>query len=790
LKRLWWLGRLAATLVGAGMLVLIADHRNPWEMTRFTVENGTIHVRLFATTFSLPTWWTLYGALGAVLVTWLVVARRERPGLVSTTLGMLLVFSLAPIKPRAVGVVLNLLLGGLGTVLLVFGLAHPRVTAGAEASCRWAYHQLARLPRGAFGVSVFLFVFIVCLLGSHFVLGRIPHVVDAVDQLFHARILLSGATWAPAPEPGDFFQITHMIREGGRWYSQYPPGHSVLLALGLVARAPWMVNPLFAALSVLLLYGIGREIYDEKTARWAALCGAVSPFVWIQGSSFMNHTTTMFFFCLFLFGYARLERRGRPIDAGLAGLALGCGLSIRPWTTAALAAPFAVHALVRLIRPQPAAASAVSRPRFALCCVVLLLLLAIPLGGLLAFNQSTNGDPLLFGYQASHGTNTLPGFGHTGSEGRTRVHTPYWGLVYTLNNLNALNQYLFGWPLPSLLLPLIGLIVVRRSSWDVLLLASVGCLLLAYFTYWYHDWAYGPRFLYSAVAPLALLSGRALAGIPGALERRCGRRALGRLCLLFLLLFGYAWAVNVPLLAAFFSRDYYGTSAAVAAAVAREETAGSVVLVPGLYYASVFARNSPSLDGPVVYAWDLGQTANRAILERFPDRPFYKLRSLGRYALLPHRPGEQHGPPVYDVVPGAPLTVEALTFQVSHLAGGPGRNRKTSEVGGGWMNHDELWVSAASPGAEVGFILAAALSARRSLTVAMTMSPDAGIVEVLLNGDSLRRIDLYAPSSAVRSFPVGDVSLWAGRNGLTFRLVGKHQRSKGFGMGLDYFRLD
>ena len=214
------------------------------------------------------------------------------------------------------------------------------------------------------------------------------------------------------------------------------------------------------------------------------------------------------------------------------------------------------------------------------------------------------------------------------------------------------------------------------------------------------------------------------------------------------------------------------------------------MLVPGFYYASVFARNSPSLDGPVVYAWDRGETANRAVLERFPDRRFYRLRSLGRYTLLPHRPGEERGPAVYDVVPGAPLIVEALTFQVSQIAGGRGGNRKTGEIGGGWMNHDELWLSAASPGAEVGFLLAAPESARRSLTVVMTVSPDSGIVEIQLNGELRRRIDLYAPSRGVRSFPVGDVRLRAGGNRLIFRVVGKHPSSTGWGMGLDYFRLD
>jgi len=29
-----------------------------------------------------------------------------------------------------------------------------------------------------------------------------------------------------------------------RWYSQYPPGHSFLLMMGVLCNTPWIINPL------------------------------------------------------------------------------------------------------------------------------------------------------------------------------------------------------------------------------------------------------------------------------------------------------------------------------------------------------------------------------------------------------------------------------------------------------------------------------------------------------------------------------------------------------------------
>ncbi len=64
-----------------------------------------------------------------------------------------------------------------------------------------------------------------------------------------------------------------------RWYSQYPPGHPFFLMLGLLIGAPWIINPIFAALSAILLYKCALLYYGVREARLSTLLYCVSPFV-------------------------------------------------------------------------------------------------------------------------------------------------------------------------------------------------------------------------------------------------------------------------------------------------------------------------------------------------------------------------------------------------------------------------------------------------------------------------------------------------------------------------------
>jgi asparagine N-glycosylation enzyme membrane subunit Stt3 len=86
---------------------------------------------------------------------------------------------------------------------------------------------------------------------------------DNIDQVFHAKIFLNGHLTVPSHQYKEFFDFTHNINNG-KWYSEYPPGHTFTLMLGLLLGAPWIVNPLLGSLSIVLFYLIGREVFDEK----------------------------------------------------------------------------------------------------------------------------------------------------------------------------------------------------------------------------------------------------------------------------------------------------------------------------------------------------------------------------------------------------------------------------------------------------------------------------------------------------------------------------------------------
>src|SRR5205807_7382748 len=84
---------------------------------------------------------------------------------------------------------------------------------------------------------------------AHAAFATNPQLIDGVAQLFQARIFASGRLAAPPPFPSEsfLFQLTALTPAG--WVSQFPPGQSLLLAVGMLAHVEWLVNPLLAWLS-------------------------------------------------------------------------------------------------------------------------------------------------------------------------------------------------------------------------------------------------------------------------------------------------------------------------------------------------------------------------------------------------------------------------------------------------------------------------------------------------------------------------------------------------------------
>ncbi len=384
------------------------------------------------------------------------------------------------------------------------------------------------LPGTTFALAAAALAILVEALLSGALFSHNPHLVDSIAQLFQARIFLAGSLSAPAPDQLEFFAASHLVEHAGRWFSQYPPGHPALLALGLAVGLPWLVNPLFAGGTVMLVFLTARRLLGEGSARLATVLYLVSPFALFMGASFMNHVTVGFFLGFALYAAVRANEPDAVLTWPLlAGASLGVAAAIRPLEAAAWAVALGSWVLLRRgWRPALTTGSA---------CIATLT-------PLLVYNALTTGHPLRFGYTLLWGAGHGLGF-HTDPWGEP--FTPLRSFAVTAGDFQQLNDFLFDWPYPSLVFVLAALLLAgfdsearrRANILTALFLAAP----FAYFFYWHRDNYLGPRFLFASLAPVVLLTTLGIA----TLDRRLARwRTALRLTVLAGPLF--ALAVSLP----------------------------------------------------------------------------------------------------------------------------------------------------------------------------------------------------------------------------------------------------
>ena len=111
-----------------------------------------------------------------------------------------------------------------------------------------------------------------------------PTTADEIAQLWHARILLHGRLSLPPDPNAEFFAVDNVI-DTGRWYSQFPIGGPLVLALGYLIRAPWLLGPLLGGGTAALVYHVGRRAYGETQGRAAAALFALAPVPLLMSAS-------------------------------------------------------------------------------------------------------------------------------------------------------------------------------------------------------------------------------------------------------------------------------------------------------------------------------------------------------------------------------------------------------------------------------------------------------------------------------------------------------------------------
>jgi 4-amino-4-deoxy-L-arabinose transferase-like glycosyltransferase len=493
---------------------------------------------------------------------------------------------------------------------------------------------------------------LVTALVSLGVFERIPHVEDEAAYWFQAQVFAQGQLAAPTPPHRLAFWSPFVIDHNGLRFGKYPPGFPLLLAVGMLAGAPWAVNAALGALTLILIADLGRRIYSGTVGLLAAALGLTCPALLVAAGGLLSHAAAMCMAALFLWAFSAVRdvcrsNAGRRAAAwaAIAGGGLGFLFITRPYDAVAVGLPFAVYLLWRLAGPQ--------RRLWLVPAMVLAAVSGLIGLSLLLYWYALSGEWFYDPYLAVFPYDR-PGFGPDVGYGGYTLAEAWFNLRF---NAARMVTGLLGWPgflnVVPLAVPFVAAMVrtVRRhsqsratsrfSTWDGLLLATFVSVAAMYTTYWYyggHDGGF-PRYWLPALPALLLLSGRGLdivatamhpvprASASGA-QRDGARPVLRRLPLLTLRMAVIALvAYNVvvflpPELARF--RGRYGVTAAPLETVRRAGLHHALVFVAGAPdwndFAVFFAANNPTLDSDVVYARYRNPIEASAIRAAYPDR--------------------------------------------------------------------------------------------------------------------------------------------------------------------------
>lgn len=208
--------------------------------------------------------------------------------------------------------------------------------------------RLSRLPAGVIAAAVL----VVTVAGTFLVMHRLDFAMDEYTAGFQARIFASGQVTAPVPLQWQSLAwwmtpifVTYQA-EAHRWVAGYLPVYSMFRAVFQVLHAEWLLNPLFAATTVLLVDRVARRIWPgDDTRRLLSLAFLVtsSQFVVMSmtGYSMPAHLCLNL---LWLLLYLRDDRASMALLPWVGALALGLH---NPFPHALFVAPFLLRLLLR-----------------------------------------------------------------------------------------------------------------------------------------------------------------------------------------------------------------------------------------------------------------------------------------------------------------------------------------------------------------------------------------------------------------------------------------------------------
>lgn len=357
-----------------------------------------------------------------------------------------------------------------------------------------------------------------------FIYNQTPIVDDSSSYLFQAKIFREGKLYAPVPPIPDFFsyETDMLLMQNGKWFSMYPPGFAMLLALAMLVNAEWYLAPFFGGVTLAIWIEYARRWHGRRIALLFGCLALFSPFIFQMSSQILIHTPELFIASAIIYLCRRQTESLSKVRNILLFLLLCLAMLVRPHSLMVFLTPVLAFSCWATLRRKIFSASAAIISGLAFGFLILSL-----------YQWQTAGHPWTSAYLLEF-KGLKYGFG---SNYAAQVHTPLRGLELLSNNILGLNRWLTGWYSGSLFfLAAFFITIAVLGVWDYLLLSSTLAILLFYSAYFFQDLIFGPRFFY-LLAPFLLLLIARSTGIEAATRTRRSHQVLTATMIVALLSF-------------------------------------------------------------------------------------------------------------------------------------------------------------------------------------------------------------------------------------------------------------
>lgn len=507
-------------------------------------------------------------------------------------------------------------------ILLIFSLKKVRMNIDPALDF-FTKHSFKIFPVLAFTYA---------LLVSIILFSRHAHVQDEVNMLFQAQALLSGKLSRPLHPFYEFFRFLYIIPSKTGTYSLYQPGFSIALAPFLFLGVPFLLNPILTGGAVFLLGKNAEKMFDRKTAALSMFLATASAFLIPMGGTFMNHPFCAFASLASMWFIQKSFEKKLFLNTGIASAFIVLIMFTRPQTAFFILVSTLIFLFLKQNKKtffeQLIVAGAVITPFF---------ILILYTDGIFSGEFSIPKHANFFNY--SEPFNNSLGLGlYKGCRFNTIIPLPAEGLTVshafhiTYLRLVQMVYGTFFHPIFFIYLPVLFLIKRKAEETlsDCIFLQYFLVTFIAYFFYYYDGNVYGPRYYYEAsffLVPLfargIILSNRKLS------EMDIIKHLRPKLIVYAFILAGFIfhYTFSIPQLYKLHDNAFWGMDPALSELVEKKNINHSLIFIkPHHFYSSgAAAMNLFDIDSNNnIYALDLGDDSNAALVDYYEDRKIYK----------------------------------------------------------------------------------------------------------------------------------------------------------------------